>query len=152
MHACCSDLNDMITPEKAHNSRSTVDEFTPGQILSQKQAEIVTRENFESLFGSTIVDSWGIDWSMFADSTLAHDHPQKLANVSSLMKKLNKFSTKRTDAFFVLYGKIAAIKYQMEAVHLDRLDNKSIDYFSSLFPNSTVETDIKKSGVQSNTK
>jgi hypothetical protein len=36
----------------------------------------------------------------------------------------------------------------MEAVHLDRLDDKSIDYFSSLFPNSTVETDIKKSGVQ----
>ena len=36
----------------------------------------------------------------------------------------------------------------MEAVHLDCLDDKSIDYFSSLFPNSTVETDVKKSDVQ----
>lgn len=153
MHACCSDLNDMMTPEKAHNSRSTVVEFTPGQVLSQRQAEILIQRNFESLLGSTIVDSWGIDWSVFADSTLAHDHPQKLANVSSLMKKLNKFSTKRTDAaFFDLYGKIAAIKNQMEAVHGERLEDKTFAYFSALFPDSNIRTDTKDEGVQLGTK
>jgi len=35
----------------------------------------------------------------------------------------------------------------MEAVHLDHLDI-SIDYFPGLFLNSTVKTDIQRSGVQ----
>ncbi len=36
----------------------------------------------------------------------------------------------------------------MEAVHGDRLDDKSIEYFSAAFPGALVETDIKIGGVQ----
>lgn len=148
MHAYCGDQDDMMTPVK-QTGLSTVIEFTPGQVMSQRQAEILTRENFERLFEPFTVESWGIDWSVFSNQTIAHDHPQKLSNISQLTNVLKKTLRKRADeAFLNLFGQVSVIKSQMEAVHLDRLDDKSIDYFSSLFPNSTVETDIKKSGVQ----
>jgi hypothetical protein len=86
---------------------------------------------------------------VFSNQTIEHDHSQKLSNISQLTNVLKKILRKRTyEDFLNLFGQVSVIKSQMEAVHLNRLDDNSIVYFSSLFPNSTVETDIKKCGVQ----
>lgn len=146
--AYCSDQNDMMTPIK-NSSSSVIIEFTPGQVMSQRQAQLLTRENFEKLFEPAVVESWGINWSIFADQSSAHDHPQKLANVSILCHKIKRFSTKRIDQeFLTLFSNVVGIKSQMETVHLDRLDDKAVEYFSTLFPNSTIQTDTKDEGVQ----
>jgi hypothetical protein len=145
MDAYCCDPNDLMAPIKS----SAVVEFTRDQIMRQRQAQLLTREKFEKLFEPAVVESWGVNWSIFADQSSAHDHPQKLANISSLFHKIKRFSTKRTDPeFFALFSNVIGIKAQMEVVHLDRLDDKTVEYFSMLFPDSTIKTDIKDGGVQ----
>lgn len=144
----CGDSDDIMTPVKQTGSSAAI-EFTPGQVMNQRQAKILTKENFKRLFETCTVESWEIDWSVFSNQTITHDHPRKLSNLSQLINILKTILRKRTDeAFFDLFGLVSTIKAQMEAVHLYRLDDKSIEYFSSLFPNSKVETDIKKCGVQ----
>jgi hypothetical protein len=148
MHAYCGDPDDMMTPVK-QTGLSTVVEFTPGQVMSQRQARILTRENFETHFEPSIVESWGIDWSLLASQTLAYDCPEKASSVSFLTNRLKERLRKCKDgAFLDFFDKIMGIKTAMEAVHGDRLDDKSIEYFSRLFPEATVTTDIKIGGVQ----
>ena len=148
MHAYCGDPDDMMTPVKQTGS-STVIEFTPGQFMSQRQARTLTRENFETHFEPSIVESWGIDWSLLTNQTLAYDCPEKASSVSFLTNRLKERLRKCKDvAFLDFFDKIMGIKTAMEAVHGDRLDDKSIEYFSRLFPEATVTTDIKIGGVQ----
>jgi len=148
MHAYCSDPDNMMTPVKQGGSSSII-EFTPGQVMSQRQARILTRENFETHFEPSIVESWGIDWSLLTNQTLAYDCPEKASSVSFLTNRLKERLRKCKDgAFLDFFDKIMGIKTAMEAVHGDRLDDKSIEYFSRFFPEATVTTDIKIGGVQ----
>ena len=147
-NAYCSDPDSMTTPVKS-SAISAVVECTPGQIMSQRQAQVLTRDNFANFFEGSVVESWGIDWPLLTDQTLAYDCPEKASSVSFLTNRLKERLRKCKDvAFLDFFDKIMGIKTAMEAVHGDRLDDKSIEYFSRLFPEATVTTDIKIGGVQ----
>ncbi len=148
MHACSSELDDMKTPVKGRSEAAVV-EYTPGQIMSQRQAQILTREHFEIRFDPSVVEGWGVDWSSLTDQTLAYDCPEKESSISFLANRLKERLRKCKEAIFLdFFDKVTGMKSAMEVVHEDRLDDKAIAYFSTHFPEASITTDIKIGGVQ----
>ena len=101
----------MMSPVKQGGSSSII-EFTPGQFMSQRQARILTRENFETHVEPSIVESWGIDWSLLTNQTLAYDCQEKASSVSFFLTyRLKERLRKCKDgAFFDFFDKIMGIK------------------------------------------
>ncbi|HCU06024.1 MAG TPA: hypothetical protein DIC42_00330 [Holosporales bacterium] len=139
---------DLKTPQRLAPTATV--EPTPGQLVSQRQAEVLTKERFAALIGEDIINSWGIEWHVFADPTLAFDAPQKSRAISVIHNKMNCLLKKRFDEeFMALYGSVAVIRGQREAVHADRLDMLAIKYFTELYPEAkTIESLDKQGGVQ----
>ncbi|HCU05992.1 MAG TPA: hypothetical protein DIC42_00165, partial [Holosporales bacterium] len=139
---------DLKTPQRL--APTTIVEPTPGQLVSQRQAEILTKERFSAVLGEDIINSWGIEWHVFTDPTLAFDAPQKSRAISVIHNKMNYLLKKRFDEeFMALYGSLAGIRGQREAVHAERLDIISIKYFTELYPAATkIESLDKQGGVQ----
>lgn len=143
------DANTHLETPQRSVPESTV-EPTPGQIVSQRQAEVLTKERFVAVLGEDMINSWGIDWNIFTDPTLEFDAPQKSRTVSAIHNKMTSLLRKRFDEeFMTLYGSVAGIRGQREAVHADRLDMLAIKYFTELYPDaSKIEPLDKQGGVQ----
>ena len=148
----CSNEHDanthLETPQRSAPEPTV--EPTPGQLVSQRQAEVLTKERFVAVLGEDVVTSWGIDWGVFTDSKIEFDAPQKSRTVSAIHNKMTSLLKKRFDEeFMTLYGSVAGIRGQREAVHADRLDMLAIKYFTALYPNATkIEPLDKQGGVQ----
>jgi hypothetical protein len=138
------------TPSALQSSTTQTVEQTPGQLVSQRQAEILTKERFAAVLGEDIINSWGIEWQVFTDTTLEFDAPQKRNQLRILIDKIKKTSGYRDNPQLnFLYMSLIYIKDDMEAIHADRLDLLAIKYFTELYPAATkIESLDKQSGVQ----
>ncbi|HCU06559.1 MAG TPA: hypothetical protein DIC42_03140 [Holosporales bacterium] len=135
------------TPSALQSSTTQTVEQTPGQLVSQRQAEILTKERFAAVIGEDIINSWGIEWHVFADPTLEFDAPQKSRAISVIHNKMNYLLKKRFDEeFMVLYGSVAGVRGQRETVHADRLDILTIKYFTELYPHAAKIASLDKQG------
>lgn len=124
-------------------------EPTPGQYLCQRQAIILTRENFISVLEPKVVDSWAINWDVFQDTSLPFEHPYRIQAIRTINNRLtNLLRTNFEERFLDFVGRFDTIRRQIEAVHVARLDNLALTYFSKLFPTAVLTPETKLGGVQ----
>ena len=139
------DFSEQSTPPRQSAIRTSIEVVkTPGQLLSQKQAEFFRRDNFEKALGSYVVD---FNWDVLEDSSLSPHNTEKRENINRLrnvLKRLSK-SDKGADR---LYVQILKFKDDMEEVHRDRLENVVSDFFESKFPGAEITSYPKNNGVQ----
>eukprot|EP01041_Mallomonas_annulata_P010710 gene10710-22361_t len=146
------DPEEKTTPVKLRSISSAMD-LTPGQVVLQKQKDILQKTEFEAVFVKNEVESWGIDWNIFNNETLPFDHPNKMYNYKKLVSCLAPFTMSRNDdQFYRLYGKLTILNGSYGMVNLNRLYDATSAYFTSLFPDSTIQNLTKNNGVQLGTK
>jgi hypothetical protein len=77
--------NYSVTPENKHfeGDKGTIP--TPGQIVSELQAQVLNKKLFVTNFGDEIVKGWGFDWAQLEDRTVSIDNPSRVA----AMRRLN---------------------------------------------------------------
>ena len=147
----CADDPGYGTPAKIPAVTSA--DPTPGRRVLEEQAKHLKRENFTGLLDEATVDGWRVSWEVFANQELPFDHPDKRLNINKLLGKLKVLAkTRGDDAFNRIYGSVLVLKSQIGAVHEDRLERLTREYFSSdAFPlrgASVKDYDIKVAGVQ----
>lgn len=113
---------------------------TPGRRVVEDQAKLLKRENFTGLLGEATVDSWGVNWIVFADQELPFDDSKKRNNLRVISDRLRDINLSanpiRSDARFIaMRGSVATLRDDMQAVHAKRLEELTGAYFASeLFP------------------
>jgi hypothetical protein len=145
--AISSHDEEFSTPVRTTTVAARTIEPTPGQRICQRQATILTRENFVSVLDADVVDVWGIDWPIFQNQSLPFDAPQKRVALKIISEKLGKEDLS-ADNKIILYGHVAQFKNQMDAVHSQRLDEIALSYFGRIFPGATLTSEMKLGGVQ----
>ena len=126
---------------------------TPGEVVIKLQVEVLKKAHFVSVFGKTVVESWGFDWSALEnpDASLADSY--RISTMSKLHEKLTKAARSRFDELFSdLYTKFLILRDRISIVHAVRLETVTERYFNAIFPGSIVENDVKGGGVQLGTK
>jgi hypothetical protein len=149
----CADDPSHATPQRSAAMPAAVSDPTPGRRVLEEQAKHLKKENFTGLLDEATVDSWGVGWAVFADQTLPFDHPDKRLNINKLLGRLKDLAkTRSDDAFNGLYGSVLVLKSQIGAVHEDRLERLTREYFSSdAFPIRSAYVkgyDVKVAGIQ----
>ena len=120
---------------------------TPGKTMSRQQSEVLTRQNFDDTLGSEVIDKWGIDWDIFSDIKKSPFDSVKRNNMSRLIRILKRYD-RRDSLVSDLYSDVLLLKARLEAVHEERLEKVTKDYFSNHFEGSRVTFDTKTNGVQ----
>jgi len=126
---------------------------TPGEVASKLQSEVLKRDRFVSVFGELTVESWGFDWSALENPDVCFANSYRISTMSKLHDTLTKASRKRYDEDFrALYLNFLELRDRISIVHAVRLETVTERYFNTIFPDSTVENDVKSGGVQLGTK
>lgn len=147
-----SEENDNIkTPEK--KSTTFLSGPTPGEAVSKLQTEVLKRDRFVSVFGDATVESWGFNWNTLENPDASFADSYQISTMRKLHEKLNKAARNRfDDPFSDLYAKFLTLRERIAIVHAVRLEKVTERYFNTIFPDSTVENDVKSGGVQLGTK
>lgn len=152
----CADDPSHATPQRSAAMPAAVSDPTPGRRVLEEQARLLKRETFISILREDVVDSWGVSWDVF-DYTLSpdlpFDHADKRLNINKLIAKLKALvKTRSDDAFHRIYGSVLVLKSEISAVHEDRLERLTREYFASdTFPLRGAyvkDYDVKAAGVQ----
>ena len=141
----------LYTPTKVFQDQTN--QWTPGEQVTKKQAEILTKTRFKEVLGEDTVDKIGVDWSIFLNQT-PFDEPSKRNTLRIIKNFLYKqLKDKRDDtAFNTLYGEILILDQEYKQVHQERLEKITESYFKEAFPESKIEFGAKSGGVQLGSK
>lgn len=136
-------------PQTPQRQTTFIDQ-TPGQIVGQQQADILTKERFSAVLGKDVINAWGVNWDVFLDQILPFDHPTKSGQLSLIYRKMISLLRQRYDAEFIqLFGELSTIRAQRENVYMDCLDQIALRYFKDLYPHAVkIEALEKQGGVE----
>ena len=133
-------------------------QLTPGQMLSEKRAQLLKRENLVRIVGEETVAELDVDWPLIENPNTSPDHPGARVTLFRLIKSLT-FLTRRLgndpDAKVNLsdlrefYLATLELKMQLSAVHNERLVRKSEAFFTwDRFKDCHYQLKHKTGGVQ----
>ena len=120
---------------------------TPGKKIARRGAEVFQVEKFNRVFGAPIVEGWGIDWSILGDADIPVTDPTKRNNLRMLLSKIEQVE-QRPEGYANIFLEVHDVSGAMKRVHKSRLSEVVHDYFSDLFPSSTITSQMKMNGVQ----
>ena len=120
---------------------------TPGKRISRRGAEVFQVEKFKRVFGAPVVEGWGIDWSILGDADIPVTDPTKRNNLRMLLSKIEQVE-QRPEGYANIFLEVHDVSGAMKRVHKSRLSEVVHDYFSDLFPGSTITSQMKMNGVQ----
>ena len=141
---------DDMTPLRQRVGVSHATDFTPGKKISQKQAEVLTVEKFEEVFGELPKALETVNLAQFQNTSEVFDNPLRriaIRTITAFVKK--QFIADPTNTnISVFYASIEEIKSSIDQLHPERLWERTEDYFRGRFPYSTVARQHKQSGDQ----
>lgn len=126
---------------------------TPGQQARRMQTTLLTEENILSVLGEasrTRLTNLGIDWSVFTDLTKEYNDPAIRHQMHRIKGVLDK-ERPDTDAFYKFYFDFNHLFNTSKSVAQDRIEDRTVEYFSALHRPLQVRCLIKGSGVHMGT-
>ncbi len=127
-------------------------EKTPGQKMSEKQSELLTKENFANAFGGEALieaNKKDVDFDIFHNIELDFDAPQKRNNLRVIKKIANKYNDISENSSQV-YLRILKLDDEIKYVNIARIKEIAVSYFSYHFKvdKSQITFDDKVIGDQ----
>jgi len=120
------------------------------EAISQHQAALLRREKFAAVLGSETIDLWQVDWIVLENLDIPFSDSRKASLMSQLNMKLFDICKMpdRTDTFNRLHYDFLVLRAKISIMQRALLDNCARQYFAQRFPSSTVQFDLKLTGVQ----
>lgn len=123
---------------------------TPGKIVAEMQAEMLTPARVERALGKTGLSQLdGTKWEEVLSPDADFESPERRFLVRKLRSICAKDSTKGGQTFL---NDVLNLREHMVRVHFDRLIEHSTDYFQNLFPSATISFQEKLNGDQLGTR
>lgn len=133
-------------------------QLTPGQMLSEKRAQLLKRENLVRILGEETVAELDVDWPLIEDPNTSPDHPGARVTLFRLIKSLTLLTRRlRNDPdtkinlpdLRAFYLATLDLKAQLSDMHNERLEQKSEAFFTwDRFKGCHYQIKHKTGGVQ----